>query len=199
MWPFANRGARSVEAKIADTPVSLPKDLSVFIKNDACIKLWLPEKLTIGLDQLSATKGMSRPDVLRWLFFDHVYGRPALEMLTSWKKVQDELERVRKEAEDRRWSSQTDSGVKFSPCRSPSAREITIQMLGKSMDDFKLWLPSVLKVELEKLAKLEGFGLSDYLRKTLVRQVLGESFHHKWRNAIGRLPDEAKSFEAGSS
>ena len=52
-WPFAKRGTR-VDAPIKlDLPVPLPGDLSVFARNDACIKLWLPEKLTQALEQMS--------------------------------------------------------------------------------------------------------------------------------------------------
>jgi cytidylate kinase len=78
-----------------------------------------------------------------------------------------------------------------------SERTYTAQLLGKSVDDFKLWLPAPLKVDLEALAKAEDLGLSDYIRKTLIRILLGESFHHQWRKAVGKLPDEVRRFEQG--
>ena len=68
-------------------------------------------------------------------------------------------------------------------------------LLGKSVEDFKLWLPGALKQELQTLATLESLELSDYLRKTLVRVLLGESFHHRWRTMVGKLPDEVRRFE----
>ena len=96
-WPFAKRGTR-VDAPIKlDLPVPLPGDLSVFARNDACIKLWLPEKLTQALEQMSGATGQSRPDVLRWLLFEHVYGRPAFETLKAWKQQRDLEERRRLE------------------------------------------------------------------------------------------------------
>ena len=70
-----------------------------------------------------------------------------------------------------------------------------MQLLGKSQEDFKLWLPLPLKTELEGLAKVEQFGLSDYVRKTLVRILLGEIFHHRWQAAIGKLPEEIRQYE----
>ena len=191
-WPFAKRGTR-VDAPIKlDLPVPLPGDLSVFASNDACIKLWLPEKLTQALAQLSGATGQSRPDVLRWLLFEHVYGRPAFETLKAWKQQRDLEELRRREA-----MIEAPLGeVRFSPRRSISAeRTVTAQLLGKSVEDFKLWLPTALKQELQTLANLESLELSDYLRKTLVRVLLGESFHHRWRTMVGKLPDEVRRFE----
>ena len=100
---------------------------------------------------------MSRPDVLRHLLFEHVYGRPALEQLKEWKRRKDLEETARHRAEEA-------PKVKYSLPRAPSERTITAQLLGKSVEDFKLWLPCPLKAELEKLAEFESLGLSDYVR-----------------------------------
>ena len=193
-WPFAKRGTRIDAAPQIPLPVALPDDLSVFSSNAACIKLWLPEKLINSLDALSSTHGMSRPDVLRWLLFEHVYGRPALERLTAWKAKQDaEVAEARRRAKEQ----VVDSRVRFSPERGqPSERAITARLLGKSVEDFKLWLPPILKDQLETLANMEELGISDYVRKTLVRILLGESFHHQWRAAVGKLPEEVRRFES---
>jgi hypothetical protein len=194
VWPFSKRGSRVDEVPTQSLPMTLPADLSVFGTNDAVIKLWLPEKLTLSLDRLSSTQSMSRPDVLRWLLFEHVYGRPALEQLKAWKRQRDaEAAEARRVAADR----VVDSDAQFSPARSFVAeRTITAQLLGKSVEDFKLWLPSPLKVQLDTLAKMESLGISDYLRKTLVRILLGEVFHHQWRQAVGKLPEEVRLFES---
>ena len=195
-WPFATRGTRVDAVQSSKLPVKLPDDLAVFAKNDACIKLWLPEKLTQALDAMSATHGMSRPDVLRSLFFEHVYGRPALDQLKEWKRKKDAEEEQRLEQ-----SRIDDVGIQFCPSSEVqfSTRRVTAEFLGKSHEDLKLWLPSPLKSELDQLAKSENFGLSDYLRKTLVRILLGESFHHQWRAAIGTLPEEVRRFEEGQN
>lgn len=194
-WPFAKRGTRlDIHPAVVLSPV-LPDDLSIFGKNDACIKLWLPEKLTKSLDALSSSHGMSRPDVLRQLIFEHVYGRAGLEQLKAWKKKKDA-----EDAEVRRLAAEkpaVDSGIRFSPARAQfSERSITTQLLGKSIEDFKLWLPSILKDQLATLASMEELGLSDYLRKTLVRILLGEAFHHQWRVAVGKLHEEVLRFES---
>ena len=194
MWPFSKRGSRIDEVPRQSLPVVMPTDLSVFGKNDAVIKLWLPERLILALDGMSGSQSMSRPDVLRWLLFEHVYGRPALEQLKAWKVQKDaEAAEARRVAVKRA----EDSGIRFSLRREePSERTITTLLLGKSVEDFKLWLPSPLKVQLDTLAKMENLGISDYLRKTLVRILLGEIFHHQWRQAVGKLPEEVRLFES---
>jgi hypothetical protein len=194
VWPFSKRGSRIDEVPRQSLPVVMPTDLSVFGKNDAVIKLWLPERLILALDGMSGSQSMSRPDVLRWLLFEHVYGRPALEQLKAWKVQKDaEAAEARRVAVKRA----EDSGIRFSLRREvPSERTITTLLLGKSVEDFKLWLPSPLKVQLDTLAKMENLGISDYLRKTLVRILLGEIFHHQWRQAVGKLPEEVRLFES---
>ncbi|GEM_PF-1097802 len=195
VWPFAKRGTRVDAAPNLSLPAILPADLSVFGTNDAVIKLWLPERLTLALESLSASQGLSRPDVLRWLLFEHVYGRTALGQLQTWKRKKEaEVAEARRRALDQTAAS----GACFSPARAvPAERTITARLLGKSVEDFKLWLPLALKIQLDVLATLEGLGLSDYLRKTLVRLLLGEAFHHQWRTAVGNLPKEVRRFEQG--
>jgi hypothetical protein len=147
-WPFSTRFSRADASPVIALPIHLPKDLSLFAQNDACIKLWLPEKLVEGLEALSASHSMSRPDVLRWLIFEHVYGRPALERLHAWKRQKDaeEAERRRREAEQ----PTADICIKYSMPRAAATpeRTYTAQLLGKSVGDFKLWLPSPLKSKL---------------------------------------------------
>ena len=186
-WPFAKRGTRIDAAPPRALTVLPPAELGAFAVNDASIKLWLPEKLVQGLDTLGAAHGMSRPDVLRWLLFEHVYGRPALEHLKEWARQKD--------AEEERHQAARLSIQQSPKSTEPSERKITAQLLGKSLEDLKLWLPGLLKTDLEKLASAENLGLSDYLRKTLVRILLGESFHHQWRSAVGKLPAEVLAFE----
>ncbi len=184
-WPFAQRGTRIDTAPARALTLLPPAELGAFAVNDATIKLWLPGKLVQGLDTLGFAHGMSRPDVLRWLLFEHVYGRPALEQLKESKRQQDAAP-----------AQLHGEQVQYSPkVAEPSERKITAQLLGKSLEDLKLWLPGQLKTELENLARVEALGLSDYLRKTLVRILLGESFHHQWRSEVGKLPAEVQQFE----
>jgi len=60
----------------------------------------------------------------------------------------------------------------------------------------ELWLPRPLHEELSSLAKLERAGLSDYLRKTLVRKLLGERVFLNWQIAIEAVPPEWQAYES---
>lgn len=184
MWPFTKRGTR-VNAPSRGAVSSV--DYTVFARNDACIKIWLPEKLSQALDQLSDTHDASRPDVLRALLFEHVYGRQELEGLLVWKRRQD--------AEAQRdiplFQRRVPEGAEPTPPRVAS-----IEMFGKASEDIKLFLPQRLKDEVVMLATNEQMGVSDYIRKSLVRMVLGEKVHQQWRAAIGDLPADVRRIEA---
>lgn len=73
MWPFATRGSRFLGDAAVRHPSRLdPRD---FARNDAVIKLWLPENLLAAIDVLCSEHDASRPDVLRRILFEHAFGR----------------------------------------------------------------------------------------------------------------------------
>lgn len=187
MWPFTSRGARARTVGMYAQLLGSTVDYSRFAKNDAWIKLWLPERLDNAIDELSATHDASKPDVLRWLLFEHVYGRQEFEVLIKWQRKESEKRRheALKPKED------ISDGVQFSPQRG-----ITIKVLGKSTLDLKVSLPAQLKDDLEPLARSERMGLSDYVRKVLVRVLLGERLHQQWQQAIGNIPADVIKEEA---
>jgi len=187
MWPFAKRGARAS----TPSPVVAPTlDYTAFARNDACIKIWLPEILDQALNQLSVAHDGSKPDVLRELLFEHVYGRQALAGLIAWKRLQDakaSLGMVRQ--------PEAPYGERpLSHLQSPRSAEI--DLFGKATIAIKLWLPQRLKDDLDTLARHEQLDRSHYIRKTLVRQLLGELRHQQWRAAIGDLPADIRQVEA---
>jgi hypothetical protein len=158
-------------------------DYAQFEKNDAWIKIWLPPKLIQALDLLSAAHDSSRPDVLRGLLFEHVYGRQELEGLIAWKR--------RRDGDDGRMLREPGQEYEFAPPRIAS-----IDMFGKATEDIKLWLPKRLKDDITALANNAGMGISDYIRKTLVRILLGEKTHQQWQAAIGNVPADIRRAEA---
>jgi len=172
-WPFASRGARVSAMDLSTLPPII--DFALFAINDVAIKLWLPIRLVTALDTISADTEASRPDILRRLFFEHVYGRVLFEQLVVWQKQQE----------------QTPPPPAVPPMiRCSPSRASSIEYLGKSTEDYKLWLPLPLKTELESLAKKDGLGLSDYLRKILVRLLLGETAYAQWRTVIGEVLED---------
>ena len=103
MWPYATRGSRFVGDAAACHPSRLnPED---FANNDAVIKLWLPDQLLAAIDVLCDAHDASRPDVLRWLLFEHAYGRT-------------EFAHLRRRAETGPQAGEGDvPGVRYSPQR----------------------------------------------------------------------------------
>ena len=56
------------------------------------IKLWLSEKLVAAIDVLCEQHDASRPDVLRWILFEHVFGRVELAHLKRRMSARLKLE-----------------------------------------------------------------------------------------------------------
>jgi hypothetical protein len=92
MWPFATRGSRFLGDAAARHPSRTnPGD---FARNDAMIKLWLPENLLAAIDVLCDVQDASRPDVLRGILFEYAYGRTELAHLRRSAPVQQSEAKV---------------------------------------------------------------------------------------------------------
>ena len=180
MWPFASRGSRaSTIAPTGRLPGTVPVAYSAYANNDVAVKVWLPERLVTALDVVSVESDTSRPDVVRALVFEHIHGRAELCRLHQWFRSRPVVE----------------PEIKASEKRTAVDREAGVRMLGKSVEDFKLWMPSAMKVELASLAAQEGLGLSDSIRKILVLRLFGDGFHRRWQAAIRRVPVEYREME----
>lgn len=182
MWPYATRGSRFLGNVTELSASSL--EHQDFSTNDVAIKLWLPQKLVAGIDVLCNQHNASRPDVLRWVFFEHVYGRVEFSHL------------------QRRVAQRTPEPipvVNFSLRQKTSEqppRAINAEHLGKATEDLKLFLPVELKAELLELATRAQQRLSDYLRAVLARHLLGERMFRDWQDALASANTEARSYEA---
>ncbi len=159
MWPFKTRGSR-FHGDVSERSPSLLGSCD-FTTNDAVIKLWLPDELVAALDVISAERDASRPDVLRWILFEHAYGRTEFAHLCN--RAQGRAVRCR-------------DLVVVAPngACEPTDRPTAAPALGKSLEDIKLHLPAQLRRDLERLAALHRQPLSDYLRGVLARSLLGE-------------------------
>ena len=161
MWPFKTRGSRFHGDLSERSPSLLGKH--DFTTIDAVIKLWLPDELVAALDVISAERDASRPDVLRWILFEHAYGRAEFAHLCH--RAQGRTVRCRDLAV-----------VAPSGAGEHNARPIAAPALGKSLEDIKLHLPAQLRRDLERLAALHRQPLSDYLRGVLARVLMGVLF-----------------------
>lgn len=164
MWPHAKRGTRFY----GDIDERVPSRLGgqLFDINDALVKLWLPEKLLGAIDVLSCEYGVSRPDILRWLLFEHVFGR--VEFVHLQRRQRGDL------VDLPLFSRRRDFAAR--------ARAVRVRYLGKSQGDFKLELPRALKGEVEKLAIRQNVSLSAYIRRVLARELLPESEYLDWQD-----------------
>lgn len=187
IWPYASRGAtkRALERTEAHAPTDM--DFNAFSSNDAFIKVWLPERIEIVLDTLSAEHNVSRPDALRAVLFQHVYGVFVYEQFLNWKRKKDEREQTYYQS-----APPDPEAVLFSRSRT------TMDMLGKSTSNLKFWLPIKLKEDLTAIAKLNALGISDYVRLTLAKRLLGEKFIADWQRTIEELPEDVKVEEENS-
>jgi len=180
MWPFASRGSRASTVAPTVRPAgATPLAYAAYANNDVAVKVWLPERIAAALDVVSAESDTSRPDVVRALVFEHIYGRAELCLLHQWFRSRPVAE----------------PEIKASEKRSSVDRGAGVRLLGKSVEDFKLWMPSAMKSDLAGLAAQEGLGLSDCIRKILVLKLLGDTFHRRWQTAIGRVPAEYREME----
>lgn len=122
--------------------------------------------------------------MLRWVLFEHVFGRVELAHLKRRMSAQfKEMEKVEIMRSARRSTTE----------EAPPPREINARHLGKATEDLKLFLPSRLKLELQGLADAAKQALSDYLRAVLARHLFGERFFREWQAALAKANAEAEA------
>ena len=202
MWPYSARKSRS------STPEKIPTDLPLFDDykhDDAEIRVWLSQRLLDGINWLSSTLDISRPDVFKALIFEHLYGRIAYEaFIVHVQKLQrakdkedDRLRSLREKVSDP-WTtagSRAFNQATFSPSRD---NQVDQKFIGKASENFKLALPLKMKQELAEVSAKHRLTTSHYVRKMLVQQLLGERLHSDWQTAIGQLPHNIEQIEQGA-
>ena len=176
MWPYKMRNARDTGDVREKSPSKLAEHN--FRRNDTWVRIWLPEKLVQGIDLMCLNYDSSRPDILRWIFFEHAFGRIELAHLAL-----AEADRKAKPVEPGQ------SQIKFSAGgpwdhEKITRRSVMHRFLGKSDLSIKLFLPMVLGQQLQDLANAEDKALSDYLRGVLVKHLYGERFFQEWQSEL---------------
>jgi hypothetical protein len=199
MWPFASRGSRA--ALVAPEPTDLPV-FSEFARNDASMKVWLPQILIERLDWISKNVDVSRPDVIRALMFEHLYGRVAYLALLAHgaqERAEQTLFEARKMVSKKgglahitEMGDHDASGVRYSRQRQSS---IDAELIGKPVDNHRLELPRRLRTDLAEVARVHRLTPSHYVRKMLVQQLLGERRHTAWQAAVGKISRDIEQLE----
>lgn len=196
MWPFSSRGNR--QKTTSPHPVDLPP-FEQFEVDNAVLKLWLPEILSDRVNWLGIKLQVSRPDALRALLFEQVYGRVAYEGLRAYGEEKLAKASRRPRSDPFKGEASHTAIPKESPweiTRSVSRDTyIDLEYLGKSTDDFKLHLPALLKSDLTLIARQYGLTPSSYARKLLVQKLLGERLHTDWQKALGKISPDVESLE----
>ena len=185
LWPFTKVSCQSHE--IAPAPKDFP-DFAAFKVSTIRLKVWLPEMLMQRIDWISVETDSSRPDVVRGLLFEHLYGKVAYLGLLEYQRLQ-EHEADRRKA-DQPVAGQDLSGVEI---RRSASRDtpIDLKMLGKSDEDLTLSLSQQFMQDLKTLATEHELTPSSYVRKMLVRHLMGEPLHTQWQQAIGKIPADS--------
>lgn len=152
MWPFARRRSRV----ITEIDTRVPSRLAGidFSQNDALIKLWLSEPLLDAIDLLCDTHDASRPDILRWLLFEHAFGKVEFAHLLRQSGCRPRV-------------IETGTSTSSSAPSNPAP-------YGKASEDVKLHLPAPLQQTLLQLAERHRLPLSEYVRCELRRALFGE-------------------------
>ena len=188
MWPYSTRSSQY--GVIAPKPQDWP-DFESFEKSDASLKVWLPQILIDRINWISKQREVSRPDIVRALTFENVYGRVAYEALiahVATKKKSQTLPNT-SEAIDQMLHREIQRSVS-------RTTQQDLEHLGKSDEDLTVTLPKRLKADLTQLATLHKLTPSSYVRKLLVLHLLGEQVHSQWQKALGNLPTDLRVLEA---
>lgn len=196
MWPFPSRSSRA--NVIAPHPSGLP-DFKEYVESKAKLKVWLPQVLVDRINWLSKHEEASRPDVIRALLFQHIYGHIAFLALMDFKKERDfpkSWQGITSTTDDHprvdALLHSQPSDIIRSRARSTS---IDLEMLGKSDEDITLTLPQRLKDDLSTVAQLHRLTPSSYIRKMLVQMLMGEEAHAQWQREIGKISQDVEKLE----
>ncbi len=160
---FGNHSAKQNDpfcGKLAD----YGKTFDDFKESDVAIKIWLPEPAEEKLRELCGYFAVSRPAFLRSIYFVYLYGRYDFEQMRS---------------KSLGLFCASDADVMFSRLQVPVTHRSgtsTTPELGKNAEDFKLWLPSKMKVDLQRLANRAETPLSQFLREVLVSALFGHGY-----------------------
>lgn len=134
-------------------------DVEQYLNNDVAIKFWIPEVVEVGIEELAEMDGESLSNMVRNFLLMHCYGVYAFKVIMQKRVAADSL------LHDIRFSR------KANP--EPSDPTYWVALLGKNIAPIKLWIPSVLKNDLQTLADLAGLKLSQYIREIVISRLLG--------------------------
>lgn len=139
--------------------------------DDVFITVWLPVALADSLAELGGLLDLGQSDLLRNLVFEGLHGRLGYRRALStglWSVA-------------RRGGASgiMDSEQPAEPTKEvrplAAARTLLIEQLGKSTAAFKVWVPALLRAELDIAANARGLRRSEFLRRLLAVALIGRT------------------------
>ncbi|HCC53477.1 MAG TPA: hypothetical protein DEQ20_00910 [Desulfobulbaceae bacterium] len=165
MWPFT-RKLRQRSAAVSQQPpvvgIIAARGLHDLSKNDAELRVWLPEEGRAALDAIADRLDVVRAKYLREFLVTYLYG---LHELLKMQTEQTGLYYV-----------PPPSNEPPLPLYSRARTEECIPGLGKNIVPLKLYLPQRMKDDLQTLGDRAGVPLSQFVREVLVAHFFGQAF-----------------------
>jgi hypothetical protein len=127
------------------------RDYTLIDENNAPLKFRLNETLERMIDEICTFLDISASDFIRQALFIHLYGR--YDLLGLLERQFPTLQEGREV-------------IVSGPPESSSSRTANVA-------DFKVWLPRVMKDDLQFLAESEGKTLSRYIREVITTHLTG--------------------------
>ena len=146
------------------TPRGTGRSFRAFDDFSASIKVWLPERIELLLTELALVQECSENEIARALLFIHLYGLADYEAMRIQQKGW---------FKPRPLKNATIAMVSAMYSRSSTN---AYPDLGKNIHAFRLWLPKVMREDLQKLAADNGKPLSPFVREFLICQLLGATY-----------------------
>jgi len=140
---------------------------NAYSDRDTAIKLWLPESVKDRLNEVCTYIDTSISDFLRQILFIHLYGRVDFLGLLQIKHPTA-------------LNSHSDTGIvpDITPQVEVSIKAVKKPKVSKSVQEnstasVKIWVPSQMKADLERLAVKHKISLSNYSRRVIITHLLG--------------------------
>jgi hypothetical protein len=151
--------------------ISMAGDYSDMEKNTATLKVWLPESTERHLEELATYLDTSVSDFIRQILFQHLYGRYDLIGLVERQKRNPDEPDVPFE------------GAKFSlaPTFEPSNNKVA---------GVKIFIPSRMRIDLEKLSRDKYLTISEYVRLVIMNHLYGTLNSAAISFTVPQLADE---------
>lgn len=150
------------------------REYNLYQDRDATIKIWLPDTARKTITQICDYLDTTASDFLRQILFVHMYGRADFLGLLQMEHASATNRKVTTEEESYA-HAYANSKIRFSRAKTPQEKPPP----KVNTASYKVWVPSRLKTDLERLALSERESLSSYARNVILEHLYGRIPHTK--------------------